>query len=356
MKDSAVFLASQPATSARASKTSASAHTAPPAVVCAADLVRSVPLLGRDYRFSPRQLEGAEPVLHGEFETLALRPGLVLHRTCVRDLHDMQTSLTLAPGLKIGLLVAGETELSYGSLDLHLGPRRDRQGRLHNPGSIVALAEPDTFSRRWRRGRRETKVSVTLLPEWLDNGAFPESDALDRVREFRQRHLANERWQPSARAQALAHQIARPPELTEPFRSWYLEARTIEFAAEALGAIAQASPPEPPRLTPREHQRLRELQAWLDVRANAALSLDDIAREAAMSPTALQRAFRAYSGQSLFDYLRARRLDAARQALERDGVSVAQAADLAGYAGAHNFATAFKRRFGCSPSRVRLRV
>lgn len=319
-------------------------------------IVRTVAPLGGGYRFAGPRLRGDEPVLQGEFETIALRPGLLLHRARARDLHDMQTSVTLEPGLKISLLVAGESDVSFGSLDLRLGPRRDGHGRLHNRGAIVALAEPETFRRRWRRGRSEAKVSVTLRPEWLEGGAVAEGHALERIHDFRRRHLAIEHWQPSVRAQALAHQIAHPPGLAEPFRAWYLEARAIEIASEALATIARERASTPPRLAAREHRRLRELLAWLDARATEPLTLEAIAREAAMSPAALQRAFRCFSGLSLFDYIRARRLDAARQALERDGVSVARAAEIAGYSSAHNFATAFKRRFGSTPRSLRLRV
>jgi AraC-like DNA-binding protein len=354
MECTAVFPEPGLATSAPTPQTSARGAQA--AFVSRDDIVRTVAPVGGDYRFSRPRLGGAEPVLEGDFETTALRPGLILHRTRVRDLHDMQTRLTLAPGLKIGLLVAGETEVSFGRLDLRLGPRRDAAGRLHNRGVLVALAEPDTFARRWRRGRSESKVSVTLQDDWLDGGAFAEGRALDRLREFRTRHLAHESWEPSPRALALAHQIAHPPALAAPFRHWYLEARTVEFAAEALMSLVREPAPAPTRLAAREHRRLRELLAWLDAHATEGLTLERIARQAAMSPAALQRAFRAFSGQPLFDYVRERRLDAARQALEREGVSVARAAEIAGYAAANNFATAFKRRFGCTPRASRLRV
>ncbi|MEY4417156.1 MAG: hypothetical protein RIQ53_4449, partial [Pseudomonadota bacterium] len=322
------------------------------------DILRTVAPVGRDYRFSLSPLAGQAPVLQGEFESLTLRPGLVLQRTRVQDLHDMTTQLTLEPGLKIGLLVEGETEIAYGDLALRLGPRRDAAGRLHVPGSVVALAEPETFRRHWRRGRREAKVSLTLRPEWLAASGCAEGPAMAALQHFCDEHLARHAWTPSARALSLAQQIARPPALTDPFRRWYLEARALELASEALQSLVQArqtAARPPAALPPREQRRLRELLAWIDSRPAATLTLEAIAREAAMSPTALQRAFRAFQGRPLFDHLRERRLDAARLALERDGVTVGQAAEIAGYAGAHNFATAFKRRYGCTPRAWRLR-
>jgi AraC-like DNA-binding protein len=400
MSSPAFSSARRTATSARAAETSATTPDAPTATEPATDpgwvrkddILRTVAPVGRDYRFSLSPLAGQAPVLQGEFESLTLRPGLVLQRTRVQDLHDMTTQLTLEPGLKIGLLVEGETEIAYGDLALRLGPRRDAAGRLHVPGSVVALAEPETFRRHWRRGRREAKVSLTLRPEWLAASGCAEGPAMAALQHFCDEHLARHAWTPSARALSLAQQIARPPALTDPFRRWYLEARAVELASEALQSLVQArqaaggrtgagtgawmGPPAdglmegptdtwtatssaaarpPAALPPREQRRLRELLAWIDSRPAATLTLEAIAREAAMSPTALQRAFRAFQGRPLFDHLRERRLDAARLALERDGVSVGQAAEIAGYAGAHNFATAFKRRYGCTPRAWRLR-
>lgn len=56
---------------------------------------------------------------------------------------------------------------------------------------------------------------------------------------------------------------------------------------------------------------------------------------------------------SVFEHLRYMRLERARLALERGDVPIAEAAFLAGYASPANFATAFKRRFGLTPTDAR---
>jgi AraC-like DNA-binding protein len=52
---------------------------------------------------------------------------------------------------------------------------------------------------------------------------------------------------------------------------------------------------------------------------------------------------------TVFDYLRRARLLRARQALEREGRSIIEAAAIAGYTSPANFATAYRRRFGITP-------
>lgn len=95
-------------------------------------------------------------------------------------------------------------------------------------------------------------------------------------------------------------------------------------------------------------RRLEAVRRRLDETPAQAHRLDDLARQAAMSPSTLVRRFRAAYGLPPFDYLRRRRLALARELL-LTGHSVQQAAQLCGYGHASNFITAFRRAYGVSP-------
>ncbi|MFT3819383.1 MAG: helix-turn-helix transcriptional regulator [Rubrivivax sp.] len=336
--------------------TAASTLPPPPAgrLLHRADICRTVDLVGAGYEFCGGQVSERTPLLDGLFHTLELRPGFVLHRTRLCDLQSLRTRVQLKPGLKLSLVVGGQVEVAMGSRRFRLGPRRAAAGGWHNDAALVALAEPAPFERIWQRGRHERKVSLTLLPEWLAASGLA---AHPRVRDFCASHLATLPWRPSARIQALAEQIIQAPPLQPGLLNLYLESRAIEIAAEALSLIAgepAAAPlPAPPR--ERERQRLLALRDWLDSGAADGCSLAQIAHHAGMSASALEAGFRTCTGASVFGYLRQRRLDAARRALEQQGVSVARAADIAGYTSAANFATAFRRRYGQTPREARLR-
>ena len=313
------------------------------------ELTRNLHLLGGDYQVSGMQAAPRD-VLRGSMETLELRPGLVLYRTELQDLCTLRTSNLLLPGLKLCLLVQGSTELSYGRRCFVLGP-----GSRRTPAALVALAEPDRFTRHWQSGRAERKVSLTLMPEWLEaNGV-----AHGAVQAFCRQHLAVAPWQPSARAMALADQIGRPPEMDAGLRRLWLESRCLDIVVEALDVIARqssAAPAEHKALDARSHRRLRALRDFLDSGEADAMPLAAIARHAGMSAAHLQRHFPKVGGTSVVDYLRQRRLLRARQALERGEADVAGAAALAGYASAANFATAFRRVFGITPRQARQRL
>ncbi len=138
--------------------------------------------------------------------------------------------------------------------------------------------------------------------------------------------------------------------------------RRPELVSEAVGALyahpgaALPTAGEACGLRPREYQRMRELHAFLGSGQGDHLSLDGIARHAGVNANTLQRQFRAVFGTTVFDHLRECRLQRARHALEHDGLTVGQAAVLAGYTSAANFATAYRRRFGMPPKLARARI
>lgn len=320
-------------------------------LISKAQLCRTVPLVGADYRFDGPALDDDDPVLAGTMHTLALRPGLILHRADVRDLHDMSTSLTLKPALKITVVPAGGTELALGTRELKLGCVDG--GAAHGSGALVALAEPERFVRTWRRGRSERKVAISLMAPWLQDGELSDARGMGEIRRFARRHLERRPWQPSPRALALARQIVEAPALVPGLLQLYLESRALELVGEALAHIADqpAAPPRPPS-QPRERQRILALCEHLAGGAADGWTLARIARHAGMSVATLQRSFRAVTGHSVCSWLREHRLQRARQALAA-GAPVAEATVLAGYTSAANFATAFRRRYGITPSQAR---
>ncbi|HEY0956652.1 MAG TPA: helix-turn-helix transcriptional regulator [Roseateles sp.] len=299
-------------------------------------------------QLSPPAGPGGRHHVAGLVEMTELKPGLIVQRMRVRDLEDRETQGTVLPGLKIGLVVGGKSDLWLGNEAFQLGP----QAAGPSGGMLVSVAEPDGYRRHAHRGQDEHKLILTLLPEWLEEQSADDAHSRARIQAFCARHLARLYWQPSSRAISLAHQIVHAPAQRGLIDRLYMEARTIEIVAEALGAIVGESPPDV-RLNSRDHRRLRELQAQLDAGVFDDSSLAQIARSIGMSASSLQRHFKAFAGQGLFDYMRGRRLEQARYALERQGLNVGQAAAMAGYGNAANFSTAFKRRFGFSPRSVR---
>lgn len=315
------------------------------------DIERSLDPMGREYIVGDRGVTATTDVLRGRMEVLQLQPGMLLYRTEVQDLCSMRTSNLLYPGIKIVIVLAGETELSYGDQRFHL--RAGGRGRC---GAMLALARTDRFMRQWRAGRSERKLVLTLSPQWLAQMGVLQG----AMAGFVARHLSVAPWQPSPRALALAEQLhcgcPLPPSL---HWLWY-QSRFMDIVVEAVQSVEAAAQSAPAVLPPsgvRQLSRLAALRDWLATPAADGMDLAAIARHAGMSPSHLQRHFPAVAGgQSLGRYLRGQRLARARAALEQGRASVEQAAAIAGYRSATHFAAAFRAAFGTAPSALKPRL
>lgn len=315
-------------------------------VITRSALERSARQLGTGYVFEGASPLPDEPVLVGRFNTRCLRPGLILHAAEVRDLHDMRTSHTLNhPGIKIGLVIGGATDITFGHRRFRIGPESpDIAGRTQ--ALLLNLTEPTVFSRRWQRNRTERKVTLTLTNEWL--GEFSGNDGTDQ---FTRGHLNCQPWTPSVRALELAQQILAPDAYLAGMHRLRLESRCIELAAEALATLSPCPPPCD-GLSVADRRRLVRLEELLNDETCTNLSMEEIARAVGSNPSTLQTLARRIWGTTVFDRLRAIRMKKAHSLLAK-GVSVGEAAEVAGYSSPANFATAFRLRYGINPRQVR---
>ncbi|RDK02415.1 response regulator transcription factor [Paraburkholderia lacunae] len=82
-------------------------------------------------------------------------------------------------------------------------------------------------------------------------------------------------------------------------------------------------------------------------------TVEQLARLVGTNEKRLSRAFRDNLGRTVFEYLRDERLRIAQRLLSSTPLSIASIADEIGFSSAANFATAFRERFGTTPSSYR---
>lgn len=297
--------------------------------------------------------EDDDRLFYGRVRWAQLRDGLSLHWSDCEELQDFVTENTVGPRLSFVLFLQGQSEVSYGNLSLTLGHRSTR----HVPeGVAVSMNEPVQFRRQARRGSHIRKLVVSLTPDWFEGRGEGVGATDGAIRRFMDSHLALRVWKPSPRLLTLADQMLNPPGYDALLAGLYLESRALDIACEALASLGEGSVPAVHGLRPQEHRRVQRLIALLDSGEADTWSLDHIARETGVNATTLQRQFRLLKGMTVFEYQRTRRLNMAREALEREGASVTEAAWRAGYNSPANFSTAFKRQFGINPRQVRAKV
>lgn len=291
-------------------------------------------------------------LFYGRVKWAHLRDGLSLHWADCEELQDFVTENTVGPRLSFVLFLQGQSQVHYGDLSLTLG---QPTGRRAPEGVAVSMNEPVLFRRQARRGSHIRKLVVSLTPEWFQGRGESGCASDGALRRFMDSHLAPRIWKPSPRLLTLADQMLNPPRYDALLAGLYLESRALDIACEALVSLGDGSTVEQ-GLRPQAFRRLQKLVERLDSGEADGWTLDQIAREVGVNATTLQREFRQFKGMTIFEYQRARRLQSAREALEREGATVTDAAWRAGYNSAANFATAFKRQFGISPRQVRARI
>lgn len=203
-------------------------------------------------------------------------------------------------------------------------------------------------------GLRLRKVKMSIPLAWIEREVGEFSTASPALHRFFSTHLSHFAFDPTPDLVELAEQISHPPpNVKGELLTLYRKARGIELmrlSCAALVAQADEIDHKPCLMTARQNERVRNY-----ILANLAktLTIEAIARENGASVSSVQRHFKQQFGMTVFEFIRRKRLEAARDALEGRGVTVAEAAWIAGYTSPSSFITAFKKTYGTCPGDMR---
>ncbi|WP_444677222.1 helix-turn-helix domain-containing protein [Halomonas sp. E19] len=98
---------------------------------------------------------------------------------------------------------------------------------------------------------------------------------------------------------------------------------------------------------------LGKLDRYIDQHLASPLSVADLAQQACLSEAHFRSRFRDQTGLSPWQYVRRRRLEAARRLLEESRLPLSQIAVSTGFAHQSALSHAFRNLFGCPPSQLR---
>ena len=110
---------------------------------------------------------------------------------------------------------------------------------------------------------------------------------------------------------------------------------------------------EPLRFQTDANDRFSELGLWMMNHPNEEMSIDSLARRAALSPRQFFRRFKEHFGSSPATFIETLRLNEARRRLSAGALSIESVAESVGFKGADSFRRAFERRFRVTPSGYR---
>lgn len=104
------------------------------------------------------------------------------------------------------------------------------------------------------------------------------------------------------------------------------------------------------RAAATDDERIRRAVDYLQAHASERITVEDVAREVAMSPSHFAHRFREIVRMSPMQYVKHLRLQQARLLMLGDGLGAAEAGAQVGYASASHFTRDFKSYFGAPPA------
>jgi AraC-like DNA-binding protein len=125
------------------------------------------------------------------------------------------------------------------------------------------------------------------------------------------------------------------------------------FLAQRLIEVVSGRPGKQARVTARDRRRAVEAALWIDAHAHREIELEDIARQAGVSPFHFLRLFSAVLGVTPHQYLVRSRLRRAARHLADDDKAVTDIAYDVGFNDLSNFVRTFHRAAGVSPLKFR---
>ncbi|SCZ40651.1 helix-turn-helix transcriptional regulator [Afifella marina] len=308
----------------------------------------------RAFRLHTPNVRGSDVVVRGEFMNMELRRGLHVHHSDVVNLRDLDTEVELPAHFSIKLLLRGST---FAAVGRHVLPMPEGDGGTQPVAIALAQTEPATFRRQGRQGQRLHRLNIAITPEWFESSDFFAHCNAREVAHFCNRHLALAAWTPGRSILSRAEEIADSKGLQPWLRRLHIESSVLGIIAATFDFLTgRSGEDEAASLSRTERLRLARAEEILRGSVGSLPSVDVLARAAGVSENTLQRLFHTAYGTTVFNYVRTMRLDKARRILEEDGISIDEAAYLAGYTSAANFSTAFKRQYGMSPGCCRCRL
>lgn len=195
-------------------------------------------------------------------------------------------------------------------------------------------------------------VELVMTPEWFRSSARTGGSTFDPLQAAMEQPLSIRRRALDAGLKQVAWQVLRPPPVPE-LAALVLESRALDLLVALTDSFGDADMLGVDALRTRDRDRIMAVRARIDADPATVSSLGMLAEEFAMSASKLKRDFFSAFSSCAGAYVNERRLMLGRSLVEHEGLSVSEAAYRAGYGHPSNFSTAFRRRFGVSPSSLR---
>jgi AraC-like DNA-binding protein len=271
--------------------------------------------------------------------------GALEGRSCCSGLEDLE----VCPKLILNFYLSGGQSFAIDGMQFSEGAEGTPRVSMINIRRHSRIHFNTTDS-----GVRLRKVKVSVPLAWIEREIGELSNCSPALHRFFSSHLSHFAFEPTPDLVELAEQISHPPpSMKGELLTLYRKARGLELMRLACAALIDQAGEidhKPSLMNARQSERVRQ---YIMANLSKNLTIEAIARESGASVSSVQRHFKQQFGMTVFEFIRRKRLEAARDALESRGVTVAEAAWIAGYLSPSSFITAFKKTYGACPGDMR---
>ena len=320
--------------------------------VCINELKKMSSDRGAIHRFQTSRQHPA--LMQGEFLYKNFGDGLTVHATDATEIQDAKNSVELEPCLSFNIVFSGEIDFCLGGQRHRIGRSSDKARSQAITCSAITLARTEVMTRHLVQGKHIRKLNVSLSRAWL-NARCQQAIEQTQLSRLFSTHGALYEWQASPEQQSLAKAMLGFNNQQGLNQSLLFEQYAIRLAGLCIESLLNVLPenegvqdPELISNTPVKQQ----LKALVDQHIDNYCSVADIASANNMSVSTLQRRFKNTFDMTVNEYIRLRRLDRAKTAMTVQGLSIGQAAYLAGYNHSSNFIAAFKKQYAVTPAEL----
>lgn len=288
-------------------------------------------------------LKHKTPLVEGDFVSHRCSEFISLHGSHGNELVDYDVISTAPPSVIITILLKGKLRFSYDDLTFELCAENGCQMVMVN------LTQPANFHRAVREGNSVIKLNIMIAQEWLTSRC----DGSCTISEFIQSHKNHFNLAASNEIESLTRQLLHIRRNGDLASNLNFDSLTLQIMAAIFSTMNQLTPTKVPSTSTLDaNTSIESMLNYIELHLSQSLSVKQLANQFAMSTSSLQRKFKQQLGLTVSGYIRQRRLDIAKQHLERGLVSITEAAYDAGYNHPANFTCAFKKSFGVPPNEL----
>lgn len=218
------------------------------------------------------------------------------------------------------------------------------------PGDILLTNSLDIHRPEIYPGRPYERVVVWLDDRFFDQIRANGDDLAACFRDAARKDYRRIRPDQAAflRLRTLCNQISQAQKSQTLGSNTLVWAYLSEFLVEVCWCYFEASDSFRDEVT--EDEKINSIINYINRNISSNLSLDTIADTFYISKFYLSKQFKHFTGISIYQYIIKKRVTISRDML-RNGASVTDACMECGFNDYSNYLKAFKREFGCNPSR-----